>query len=196
MLLGGYSSCQGCGCVPDLCPECRHYNYETIYSTATVTVTINGSNVPVWPTVSSIGQTHLDVQAPATIQSLCFESANSPKLVRFHSVFDGNASSIWNGSGGFEDIDINGCFSPRAVVVIHANLHNTTLSFNTSLRLTAYYDVPVNCTDTGGAGTLESAWIQVESIVLSEDCLIEYYDFLNQLDISVSFSWDPCECPP
>jgi hypothetical protein len=32
--------------------------------------------------------------------------------------------------------------------------------------------------------------------VLSEDCLIEYYDFLNLLDISVAFSWDACECPP
>ena len=196
MLLGGGSSCQSCGCKPDACPDCRHYNYETIYSTATVTVTIDGSSVPVWSDVSIPSPTWLSVSAPGVIQSFCFEAANSPKVVRFHAVFNGNASSNSNISGGFEDIDIDGCNSTRASVVIHANLHNTTLSFNTSLRLTANYDVPVNCTDIGGAGTLESAWVQVDSITLSEDCLIEYYDFLNQLDISVSFSWDPCECPP
>jgi len=192
---GGFG-CSPCCAPTDPCLECRHYNYETIYSTSTVTVTINGSSVPVWSDVSIPSPTWRSLSAPSIIQSLCFQAANSPKVVRFHAVFDGNASSNSNISGGFEDIDIGGCNSLRASVVIHANLHDTTLSYNTSLRLTAYYDVPVNCTDTGGAGTLESAWIQVESIALSEDCLIEYHDFLDQLDISVSFSWDACECPP
>jgi len=192
---GGFG-CSPCCAPTDPCPECRHYNYETIYSTSSVTVTINGSSVPVWPDLSPVGRTRLELAAPSIVQSLCFATANSPKLVRFYAVFDGNSSAIDNIAGGFEDVDVNNCLSTRASVVIHANLHSTTLSSNTSLRLTAYYDVPLNCTDDGGTGTLEPSWIQMDSMTLSEDCLIEYYDFLNQLDISVEFSWDPCECPP
>jgi hypothetical protein len=186
----------GCPCCGPSCSECRHYNYDTIYNTTAVSVTINGSSVPVWSDVSIPGGTWLNLSAPSIVQSLCFQATDSPKRVQFRAVFIPNSSATQNVSGGFEDIDVGGCASLRVSIVIYAQLYNTTVSYNSSLRLTAYYDVPANCTDTGGQGTLESSWTQVEAIYLSEDCLIEYYDFLNQLDISVAFSWDPCECPP
>jgi len=93
-----------------------------------------------------------------------------------------------------ENYPINGCDTWRTYLTLNVFLPGSAYFYNAGTYVPTYI-MPFNCTDTGGTATPGDAWF-FDGVFLPEDCLIEYSDWLNQLDIVTTFSWDACECPP
>ena len=193
MLLGGGSSCQSCGCVGNPCPECRHYTADTWYLTATMTVTINGVNIPVWDGTGT-PPAAVKLTPNGAVQSTCFAVGTSPKKIGFRAYYYKDA----------EDVGAS-CVNPRTYGTISAFIDDPGIIYSTMETYPKY--VLGACTDTGGVAGVymrygdtteysSATWTNPEAIYLYEDCEIEYRDWLAGLTVVTTFAWDACECPP
>ena len=193
MLLGGKGGCQQCACAPDPCQECRHYTVDTWYLTATMTVTINGVNIPVW---NGTGAPPAAVKFTpnGAVQSTCFSVGTSPKKIGFTATYTKEA----------EDVE-NPCLNFRTYGTIFAFIDDPNIIYSGMTTYPKY--VLGACSDTGGVAGIymrygdtteysSAAWNNPEAIYLYEDCEIEYRDWLAGLTVVTTFAWDACECPP
>ena len=193
MLLGGKGGCQQCACSPDPCQECRHYTVDTWYLTATMTVTINGVNIPVW---NGTGAPPAAVKFTpnGAVQSTCFSVGTSPKKIGFRATYYQDA----------EDVE-NPCLNYRTYGQIFAFIDDPYILYSTMATYPKY--VLGACTDTGGVAGIymrygdtteysSATWTNPEAIYLYEDCEIEYRDWLAGLTVVTTFAWDACVCPP
>jgi hypothetical protein len=193
MLLGGGSSCQQCGCVGDPCPECRHYTVDTWYLTATMTVTINGVNIPVW---NGTGAPPAAVKftPSGAVQSTCFSVGTSPKQIGFRASYYPDVENVETP-----------CLNFRTYGTISAFIDDPNIIYSTMTTYPKY--VLGACSDTGGVAGIymryndttqysSAAWTNPEAIYLYENCEINYRDWLAALTVVTTFAWDACVCPP
>ena len=193
MGLGGLGiPCGKCGC-GNPCAECRHYTVDTWYLTATVTVTIDGINIPVWDG-SGGPPAAVKITPNGAVQSKCFDVGTSPKRIAFRASYFLDS----------EDVETP-CLNPRTYAYITASIDDPNIIYSTMTTYPKY--VLGGCDDTGGVAGIymryndtteysSATWTNAEAIYLYEDCEIEYRDWLAGLTVVSTFAWDACECPP
>jgi len=185
MLLPG---CQCCGTSP--CPECRHYTVDTFDNSLTATVTINGYSIPVYTGDFFPEYEYLSI--PSEVQSNCFVGYENPKRAGFYAEFQ--ADSAFR-----EYFEVSGCPSVRVLLRIYVVLPESQY-YGPNSRLALQiegYDIPANCTDTGGTATTSQSWyFWGNDQFVDENCTIALLDWLSTLTVVTTFAFDPCECPP
>jgi hypothetical protein len=166
---------------------------DTWYLTATVTVTINGINIPVWDG-SGAPPAAVKITPNGAVQSTCFDVGTSPKRIAFRASYFLDA----------EDAETP-CLNPRTYAYITASIDDPNIIYSTMTTYPKY--VLGGCDDTGGVASIymryndtteysSATWTNAEAIYLYEDCEIEYRDWLAGLTVVSTFAWDACECPP
>jgi len=189
---GGFGCSPCCG-PQNPCSECRHYTVDTWYLTATLTVTINGINIPVWDGTGA-PPAAVKITPNGAVQSTCFSVGTSPKKIGFTAQYSTDVEGVENPCPNF-----------RTYGTIYAFIDDPEIIYSTMTTYPKY--VLGACTDTGGvSGTYmryndtteysSAKWTNPEAIYLFEDCEIEYRDWLDGLTVVSTFAWDACECPP
>jgi hypothetical protein len=186
MILGGGSNCQGCGCVGNPCPECRHSAIGTWTDSVTATVTINGVSITVTTVDDYSEENWVYLNVPSTIISNC----SQPPNMAYRAAFAAEFESYWATYP-----EVSGCATAQIYLWIHVYLPDSGFSNNRLRRFIPTYTIPLNCTDVGGTATPAVAWTSA-GISVPEECLIPLLDWLNTLTVVTTFAFDPCECPP